>query len=277
VGGLGRAARGPDLTPTGLGNLAPTMDAHFDSLTFVFPMWNEEEMILRTVDAAKETGDEFVRSDVLSDYDVLIVDDASTDATSKIADSLATSDPRIRVVHHAENRGLGCSVRTGLTEATADLVLYTDADMPFDLADLGKAIRLMRVYDADIVSAYRFDRTGEGAKRSVYSHVYNLLVKSLFRLRMRDVNFAFKLIRRDILQHIDLTSEGSFIDVELLAKARRRGFYIIQFGVDYFPRDRGTSTLSSPTVIAGILRELVQLLPSVWRVQRLPEQTLRHR
>jgi glycosyltransferase involved in cell wall biosynthesis len=240
-------------------------------------MWNEEEMILRTIDAAKENGDDLVESGMISSYEVLIVDDASTDATAKIADEVALADPRIRVVHHAENRGLGGSVRTGFAEATTDLVLYTDADMPFDLADLGKAIRLMRVYDADIVSAYRFDRTGEGAKRSAYSHVYNTLVKTLLQLRIRDVNFAFKLIRREVLTYLELRSEGSFIDVELLAKAQRLGFHIIQFGVDYFPRDRGTSTLSSPAVVKDILKELYQLLPALRRIERLPERALRHR
>jgi glycosyltransferase involved in cell wall biosynthesis len=253
------------------------MKACVGTLTIFFPMWNEEEMILRTVGAAKEAGDDLVAADAVSDYEVLIIDDASTDATGKLADELAATDPRIRVVHHPENRGLGGSVRTGLAEATTDLVLYTDADMPFDLADLGKAIRLMRVYDADIVSAYRFDRSGEGARRSAYSYMYNVLVKTLFRLRMRDVNFAFKLVRRDVLAHLELESEGSFIDVELLAKAQRLGYYIIQFGVDYFPRDRGTSTLSSPSVIGHILRELAHLLPGVWRTEPLPGHTLRPR
>jgi glycosyltransferase involved in cell wall biosynthesis len=253
------------------------MNADLGTLTILFPMWNEEEMILRTVAAANETGVDLLECGVISGYEVLIVDDASTDATGKIADELAATDPRVRVIHHPVNRKLGGSVRTGLAEVTTDLVLYTDADMPFDLADLGKALRLLRVYDADIVSAYRFDRTGEGARRSAYSHVYNALVKSLFRLKIRDVNFAFKLIRREVLEHLELVSEGSFIDAELLAKAQRRGYYIIQFGVDYFPRERGTSTLSSPGVIVNILRELVQLLPSVWRVTRLPEHALRHR
>jgi glycosyltransferase involved in cell wall biosynthesis len=255
----------------------PAMNPCMGTLTILFPMWNEEEMILRTVGAAKEAADGLVESRAISDYEVLIVDDASTDATGKVAGELAATNPRIRVVHHAANRGLGGSVRTGLAEATTDLVLYTDADMPFDLADLGKAIRLMRVYDADIVSAYRFDRTGEGARRSAYSHLYNVLVKTLLRLRMRDVNFAFKLIRREMLAHLQLESEGSFIDVELLAKAQRLGYYIIQFGVDYFPRERGTSTLSSPTVIGHILRELAHLLPGIWRTEPLPEHALRHR
>jgi glycosyltransferase involved in cell wall biosynthesis len=246
-------------------------DRPFESLTFFFPMWNEEEMIDRTLRAALASGDDLVAKGLLERYDVLIVDDASTDATGKIAEAHAAADDRIRVVHHAENRGLGGAVRTGLDEARGELVLYTDADMPFDLADLEKALRLLRVYDADIVSAYRFDRTGEGARRAMYSYVYNSLVKALLRLRIRDVNFAFKLVHRRVLDHVDLHSEGSFIDVELLAKAQRLGFHIIQFGVDYFPRARGTSTLSSPTVIVRIVRELAALYPELRRTQPMPE------
>lgn len=244
----------------------------FASLTFFFPMWNEEEMILRTVDAARRTGDELVEQRVLGTYEILIVDDCSTDATGKISDELAAADPHVRVVHHPVNRKLGGSVRTGLAEATSELVLYTDADMPFDLNDLHKALRLLAIYDADIVSAYRFDRTGEGAKRAVYSHIYNSVVKAVLRLRVRDVNFAFKVIRHEVLDHVELVSEGSFIDAELLAKAQRRGFHIIQFGVDYFPRARGTSTLSSPAVIVKIVRELAALLPSVRAVTPLPDR-----
>src|SRR3954470_7861165 len=149
------------------------MGTTFESLTLFFPMWNEEEMILRTVAAARETGDDLVATGVVGTYEILIVDDASSDGTGKAADELAAHDPRIRVVHHDRNRGLGGSVRTGLSEARSELVLYTDADMPFDLHDLHKALRLLTIYDADIVSAYRFDRTGEGAKRVVYSHIYN--------------------------------------------------------------------------------------------------------
>jgi glycosyltransferase involved in cell wall biosynthesis len=238
------------------------MAAH-ESLTLFFPMWNEEEMIERTVGAALEIGDELVLAQRIADYEVLLVDDASTDDTAAIAERLSEVHEKVRVVHHAVNRKLGGSIRTGLAEAKGDLVLYTDADMPFDLTQLHKALRLAEIYDADIVSAYRHDRTGEGAKRAVYSYVYNSLVKLLLGLRMRDVNFAFKLIRRRVLDHLELKSEGSFIDVELLAKSQRMGFHVIQFGVDYFPRARGTSTLSSPTVIVKILNEFAALYRDV--------------
>ena len=206
--------------------------AHFESLTIFYPMWNEEETIDRAVGAAFEAGDALVAAGEIASYDVLIVDDASTDATGKLADEMAAADPRVSVVHHEVNRKLGGSIKTGLENAKGEIVLYTDADLPFDMAEVSKAVRLLRIYEADIVSAYRFDRTGEGPRRLIYSYVYNNLVQSMFGLRLRDMNFAFKLMRHSMLDCIDLKSEGSFIDVELLARAQRLGFNIVQFGVD---------------------------------------------
>ena len=239
-------------------------------LSTFFPMWNEEELIHRAVRAAREVSERLVLTGEISDYEILIVDDASTDATGRIADELAADDSHIRVVHHPVNRKLGGSLKTGFAEAKGDLVLYTDADLPFDMLELEKAIRLLRIYEADIVSAYRHDRTAEGAKRVVYSFAYNHLIRMVMGLQLRDVNFAFKLIRRRVLDAVELQSEGSFIDVELLAKAQRLGFRITQFGVDYFPRARGDSTLASPGVILKILREMRQIAPEIRRLQPLP-------
>jgi glycosyltransferase involved in cell wall biosynthesis len=233
--------------------------APFQKLSIFFPMWNEEEYIARTIAAAAEVCRELVAGEVIGDYELLIVDDASTDATGRLADEMAAADPRVRVVHHPVNRKLGGSIKTGFANVTGDLVLYTDADLPFDLHELHRAVRLLRVYEADIVSAYRFDRTGEGYVRTVYSFFYNLLVRVFFGVRMRDVNFAFKLCRASIFERIQLKSEGSFIDAELAIRASKLGYSVVQFGVDYFPRTRGVSTLSSPSVIAKILRELWQL------------------
>ena len=245
--------------------------AHFESLTIFYPMWNEEETIERAVAAAFEACDLLVEAGEIGAYDVLIIDDASTDATGEIADRLATSDPRVSVIHHPVNRKLGGSIKTGYANATGELVLYTDADLPFDMAELAKAVRLMRIYEADLVSAYRFDRTGEGARRLIYSHIYNSLIQTAFGLRLRDMNFAFKLARRSMLEHIELVSEGSFIDVELLARAQRLGFSIVQFGVDYFPRTRGISTLSSNAVILKMLREMWELRSELQSIEPLPE------
>jgi glycosyltransferase involved in cell wall biosynthesis len=228
----------------------------FKRLSIFFPMWNEEAYLHRALSAAREACEALLTMDEIGDYELIIVDDASTDATGAIADEAAAADPRVVVVHHPKNRKLGGSIKTGFATATGDLVLYTDADLPFDMDELVKACRVMRHYEADIVSAYRLDRTGEGYVRSVYSTIYNLLVRLLFGVRMRDINFAFKLCRREVLDHMTLVSEGSFIDAELVVRARKLGFHIVQFGVDYFPRTRGISTLSSPSVIVKILREM---------------------
>jgi glycosyltransferase involved in cell wall biosynthesis len=162
-------------------------------------------------------------------------------------------------VHHPSNRRLGGSIKSGFAAATGDLVLYTDADLPFEMIELVRAIRVMRTYEADIVSAYRLDRTGEGPRRAVYSWVYNWLIQLSFGTRLRDINFAFKLCRRCVLDHVTLSSEGSFIDAELVIRAQKAGFSIVQIGVDYFPRTRGVSTLSSPAVIRTMLGEMARL------------------
>jgi glycosyltransferase involved in cell wall biosynthesis len=249
--------------------------SHFGRLTVFFPAWNEEDTIERAVNAARDVGGDLTADGEIDDLEILIIDDASTDGTGAIADKLAARHDDVRVVHHAHNRGLGGSLKTGFAESTGELVLYTDADLPFDLAEARKAVRLLRIYEADLVSAFRFDRTGEGPRRLIYSYVYNQLIRTTLGLRMRDVNFAFKLVRKRVLDHVELQSEGSFIDVELLARAQRLGFHIVQFGVDYFPRTRGISTLSSNAVIVQIFKEMATLHRELRATQPLPED-VRH-
>jgi glycosyltransferase involved in cell wall biosynthesis len=246
--------------------------AHFESLTIFYPMWNEEETIDRAVAAAFEAGDALIETGEIARYDVLIVNDASTDSTGELADAMAAADERISVVHHATNRKLGGTLKTGFQHAKGEIVLYTDADLPFDMAEVAKAVRLLRIYEADIVSAYRFDRTGEGGRRLLYSYIYNHLIQTVFGLRLRDMNFAFKLMRKSLLDNVELRSEGSFIDVELLARAQKLGFSIVQFGVDYFPRTRGISTLSSNSVIFKILREMYELRSELHSLEPLPPE-----
>jgi glycosyltransferase involved in cell wall biosynthesis len=222
-------------------------------------MWNEEHYVEHAVDAARRVCDTMVADGTIGDYELLIVDDASTDRTAELADKLAAADRHVRVVHHERNRKLGGSIKTGFANATGELILYSDADLPFDMHEVPRAVRLLREYDADMVSAYRFDRTGEGYLRAVYTFSYNLMIRWMFRIKARDINFAFKLCRRRIFDAVHLRSEGSFIDAELFIRASRLGFDIIQLGVDYFPRTRGESTLSSPRIIFTILREMLAL------------------
>jgi glycosyltransferase involved in cell wall biosynthesis len=224
------------------------------SISVVFPLFNEEDYVMRAYEAAMTA-----LGPITNDFEIILVNDASTDRTREIVDALGARDPRVKVVHNRVNLKLGGTLRAGYAMATKDLVLYTDADLPFDLHEVRRAVRLLEVQKADVVSAYRFDRTSEGLLRTVYSFFYNSLVRALFGLAIKDVNFSFKLFKRSLLEKFVLKSDGSFIDVEFLCRARKAGAHIIQIGVDYFPRSRGVSTLSSPAVIVKILREMMAL------------------
>ncbi len=229
------------------------------SISVVFPMYNEEAYLQRAVEAARE-----VLEVIAPDHEIIIVDDASTDRTGELADALANADPRVKVLHNERNRRLGGTLRAGYAAATKDLILYSDADLPFDFREVARGVRLLDYQQADVLAAYRFDRTSEGPLRTLYTLAYSAPIRTLFHLRYRDVNFSFKLFRRSLLDRVVLKSEGSFIDAEFLVRAKKAGASIIQIGVDYFPRSRGTSTLASPMVILKILLEMARL----WRELR---------
>ena len=210
------------------------------SVSVVYPMFNEEENIERAVHFA-----EAALNNMTSDYEILIVNDASTDRSAEIAEALARSNPNVKVFHHKRNLKLGGALRTGFSKATKELVFYCDSDLPVDLTELNRAVRIMELTRSDIISAFRFDRTAEGPIRTVYSVCYNLLIRFLFPLRVKDVNFSFKLFKREVLNKVVLESEGSFIDAELLIQSKLHAFKIVQFGMDYLPINRRLELLSN--------------------------------
>jgi glycosyltransferase involved in cell wall biosynthesis len=233
--------------------------AMLPSVSVVIPAYNEEEYVERTLTAVTSA---LERAGI--EHEIVLVNDASTDRTAALADAAAAADPRVRVIHNPRNLTLGGSLRAGFAAAGKELVLYTDADLPFDLEEVPRAVRLLQVQEADMLVAYRFDRTAEGTRRALYTWGYSVIIRALFGLKIRDVNFAFKLFRRSLLDRFVLKSGGSFIDAELVVRTLKAGGQIIQIGVDYFPRTRGESKLASGKVIARILSELT----SLWRELR---------
>lgn len=218
------------------------------SLSFVFPMYNEIGNVERCVAEALATGRK-----ITSDLEIVLVDDASTDGCGALADQLAERHPEVKVMHHPKNRKLGGALRTGFAAATKDWVLYIDSDLPIEMDDALLAIPLTA--NADMVIGNRQGRA-EGPKREIMSWVYNRLIRVLFGLNVRDVNFAFKLFRRSILERISLQSEGSFIDAELLIETHKAGFRIAELPLRYFERTAGVSTLASGSVVVKILHEM---------------------
>lgn len=212
-------------------------------------MYNEEDNLPIAVGRATE-----VLSDLVGDdYEIVIVNDASTDRTGELAEELAAADPHIRPIHHEVNRSLGGAIRTGLAESRGDFVLYVDGDLPCDLNHLREALPLLE--EADLAIGYRVGRR-ENLLRYLYSRVYNCLVRWLLKVRVRDVNCAFKVFKREVVERLHPTSNSGFIDAEILAEAVRMGYRIVEMPVLFTPRVAGVSTLAHPSKILEILRDL---------------------
>jgi glycosyltransferase involved in cell wall biosynthesis len=240
------------------------MTQHHESLSVVIPAYNEEACIEKCI-----TTLEAVLRGVTADFEVIVVNDGSRDRTAAILEELGRSRPYLVVVHHDRNRGLGAGLRSGFSRAQKSLTFYSDADLPFDFAELARALRVMELKSADVVAGFRHDRTNEGLKRILYTFAYNWLIRVLFGVKIRDVNFSFKLIRTDRLHAMDLRSEGSFIDAEMMIYADRQELFVCQIGVDYLKRRHGYSNLSSAGTIVKILKEMARDYSRLRRVRAI--------
>jgi glycosyltransferase involved in cell wall biosynthesis len=225
-------------------------------------MYNEKDTVDRMVDKALT-----VLESLAEDYEVLIVDDASSDGSERIADELARQHPQVRVARHTKNQGYGAALRTGLKNAAKDLVFYTDCDEPVDLWEIKRALPLIGP-EVDLVVGYRIRRY-DSARRFVYSKVYNFLCRLLFGIRVRDVNFSFKLMKREVAEQVRLTASSAFIDGELLAEAVRYDYRVAEIPVEYFPRRSGNSSFDSLHAAVYTFQEMMGYW---WRTQvrRLP-------
>lgn len=222
------------------------------SLTLFFPCYNEEANVERVTRAALQTA-----ARVADDYEVLIVNDGSKDRTQEIADGLAAADPEhVRAVHNHPNRGYGGALQRGFREARKEWIFYTDGDGQFDFEEIDRLIPLLGEFD--IASAYRLDRQ-DSSLRKVNAACWGTLVRFLFRLKVRDIDCAFKIYPRRFIESVPLASEGALIDTEMLARAVRLGYTIGQVGVKHYPRLAGEQTGANLRVILRAFRELFVL------------------
>lgn len=235
------------------------------SISVVIPAYNEEKYIERCVISLES---ELVA--LTTGYEIIIVNDASMDRTEDIVKALQVNRPYLKLITNKRNLKLGGSLKAGFAQCQKDVIFYSDADLPFDFHELHKAFRIMNLKDADLILGFRHDRTDEGLVRIIYSRIYNLLMRILFGVLVKDINFSFKLIRRNALEAMNLQSEGSLIDAEIVVKAHRMRLFYCQIGIDYLKRKYGQSTLATPGIIFKIIRELIKFYPHFKQVKPLP-------
>ena len=221
------------------------------SISVFFPCYNEQDNVTTTAEKALS-----VLEKVSVEFEVIIVNDGSSDSTGQIADEIAGRDSRVKVVHHRTNLGYGAALKSGFKTATKKLVFYTDGDGQFDINELPPLLPLMGQYD--IVSCYRLNRQ-DPFIRKINAWCWTKLVCLLFAMKIRDIDCAFKLYKREIFDNIKLSSTGALIDTEILAKAVRQGYTITQKGVHHYPRTAGAQTGANLKVILRAFKELFKL------------------
>jgi len=229
-------------------------------LSYFFPAHNEEANLAGLVDEALT-----ILPGLAEAFEIIVVDDGSRDATGRIADDLTAAHPGVvRAVHHPTNLGYGAALRSGFRAANHEHVAFTDGDRQFRVEDLGRLIDRMAAPDRpDAVVGFRIKRA-DPLVRTLYARAYRLANRIFFGLRVRDVDCACKLFRRERLDGIGVESGGAFFSAELLIKLRAAGRSIVEVGVPHYARTAGAATGAKPAVVFRAVRDFWRLRVRMW-------------
>ncbi len=218
------------------------------SLSVILPAYNEEAVIAGTISTVTNA-----LTDWGCDFEVIVVNDGSRDATGRIVEEIATADSRIRVITHSVNQGYGAALVTGFESVRKETVFFMDADGQFDISDLVRFFPLIEEYDA--VLGYRINRQ-DAWMRKVNAWGWKQLVRFMFGVRARDIDCAFKLYRSEFFWTQRLETRGAMINTEILYKLARSGRTSIEVGVRHLPRKAGRATGAKVSVILRALHEM---------------------
>lgn len=230
-----------------------TEEAKRASISVFFPAYNDANTIGKLVTDALD-----VLPQLTDDYEVIVVNDGSTDDTSKVLASLAAQHAqRVRVIEHEKNRGYGAALRSGFEAARKDLIFYTDGDGQYDVRELASLHPLL-TESVDIVNGYKLKRA-DNIQRKLVGNSYKRLARLLFRLPIRDVDCDFRLLRRSALEKVQLSSASGSICVELIYKLKRAGCNFAETPVQHYPRLHGQSQFFTFGRVARTLRDFFRL------------------
>lgn len=226
----------------------------FPEISVFFPAYNEEANIANTVQVAEK-----VLKTIASKYEIIIINDGSTDKTGEIVAKLVAKNHNIRVVTHSPNRGYGAALKSGWTASQYPWIAFADSDGQFDFSEIKKFLPLIE--KADLILGYRLKR-GDSLMRSVYTFGWSTLAKVLLGLDAKDYSCGFKLIKKKVFEAVQpLKGEEKVTQIELIVKAKRLGFKIAEVGVHHYPRKFGQQTGANLKVVLKSIFDLFKL----WR------------
>ncbi|OQW96250.1 MAG: hypothetical protein BWK77_05655 [Verrucomicrobia bacterium A1] len=220
-------------------------------ISLFFPVYNDEPTVRRVTEKAIA-----VLSEIADRYEIVIVDDCGKDRSGQIADELAKEHPFVKVVHHDSNLGYGAAIRSGFANTQYEWICLTDGDDEYDLADLRKLWRLRDFYD--LIITFRYVRMYSGF-RIFISKVYNFVLRLLFSTSYRDISTGLRLVRREVLQDMELQSTSPFIGAELTVKAMLKGFRVGEVGIQTFPRQFGKGASTTPANIRKTIQDMLMV------------------
>jgi glycosyltransferase involved in cell wall biosynthesis len=233
----------------------PTMETSNNnrhSITAFFPAFNDAATIKSVVLGALS-----VLRTLTDDYEVIVVNDGSTDETPALLDALAHSQPQVRIVHHTQNEGYGAALRSGFAHARKELIFYTDGDGQYDIRELTRLYSFLNAA-VDVVNGFKIKRA-DNRQRKIVGGIYNRLARLLFRLPIRDVDCDFRLIRRRAVAPLKLTSASGAICIELVRKLHAAGCRFAEVPVHHYPRAFGRSQFFTPRRVARTTHDFLIL------------------
>ena len=225
---------------------------HEKSISFVMPMYNESANIEKAITLLKN-----LALSLTENFEIIVVDDASKDASAGIVQDMAGYDKRIKLYRMAKNTKFGGAFAEGFKRASKDIIVYMDSDMPVGLEDIKATIAM--IDDVDIVTAVSSVEKGDTAFRKFISEGYNNLVRNLFGLNIKDINSGYKVVRRSLIRDIEFISQSPFVDAELFLHALKKNARINEYSLIFRTRFAGRSHIASLPIISATFRDMIKV------------------
>ncbi len=225
-------------------------------ISVFFPVYNDENTVRTVTKKALK-----VLNDVANNFEILIIDDCSPDRSGEIADELTRENRTVKVIHHETNMGYGSALITGFNNVQYEWVCFTDGDDEYDIEDIKKLIKLKDFYD--LIITFRYVRM-YSTWRVFVSRIYNMVLRFLFRTNYRDISTGLRMIKRELLNEIDLQSTSPFIGAELTIKAMLKGYRVGEVGIQTFPRQFGKGASTSLKNIMKTIRDMLKIYRQIF-------------